>query len=43
MVSQRDTELMRFDSHRRDASVQFSGYLFAAVIPGHRLELLEVF
>ena len=24
---------MRFDSHQRDASVQFSGYLFAAVIP----------
>ncbi|MCS3960151.1 hypothetical protein M2189_003354 [Bradyrhizobium japonicum] len=34
---------MRFDSHRRDASVQFSGYRFAAVIPGHRLELLKVF
>jgi hypothetical protein len=43
VVSQRDTELMRFDSHRRDASVQFSGYRFAAVIPGHRLELLKVF
>jgi hypothetical protein len=43
VVSQRDAELMRFDSHRRDASVQFSGYLVAAVIPGHRLELLKVF
>jgi len=34
---------MRFNSHRRDASVQFSSYLFAPVIPGHRLERLKVF
>jgi len=33
---------MRFDSHRRHASVQVSGYRVAAVIPGHRLELLKV-